>query len=337
MIRQKGWTVALVLAASGWARVDAGAAEQIKITTPVESLTASALYIARGQGLFTAEGLDAEIAVTGGTGPDVQALLVGQSDFAYTPGTHLIEPVAKGQRLRGVMAGLNRLIINVALHKDVAKAKGITPDSPFEQKLKALDGMTLGPTKAGALTWQLAEYLIKRAGYTPQKEVKVIAAGAGPVLLAALEHRKVDAILMSSPVPETAVQRGHAIMFINNTKGEDPNLSEFMMVSLVTRPDLVKERPETVRKTVRALVRANQWMLAKSPEEVRDALRGFLPKVDPQVLLSSIQALRPAISPDGRISEKSVKATQDVMEAGGFLKERIPYEKIVSTEFLPKP
>jgi NitT/TauT family transport system substrate-binding protein len=314
----------------------AGAAEKIKITTPVESLSASALYIARGQGLFAAEGLEVEVVVTGGTGPDVQALLAGDSQFAYTPGTHLIEPVAKGQRVIGVMAGLHRLIINVALHKDVAQAKGITDRTPFEQKLKALNGMTLGPTRPGALTWQLADYLIKRAGYTPQKEVKVIAAGAGPVLLAALEHKKVDAIIMSSPIPETAVQRGHAIMFIDNVRGEDPNLSEFLMMSLVTRPDVAKERPETVQRTVRALVRANQWMLAKSPEEVRDALKGFLPKVDAQVLLQSIQGLRPAISPDGRISERSITATQDVLEAGGFLKERIPYSRLVSTEFLPK-
>ena len=109
----------LLLAASASPGM-AGAAEKITITTPVESLTASALYIARGQGFFAAEGLEAEIVVTAGTGPDVQALLVGQSEFAYTPGTHLIEPVVKGQRLVGVMAGLNRLIINVALHKDVA-------------------------------------------------------------------------------------------------------------------------------------------------------------------------------------------------------------------------
>ena len=336
MTGRRGWIAGWVLLGLFGVAGAVSAAEKIRITTPVESLTASALYIARGQGLFAAEGLDVEVVVTGGTGPDVQALLVGQSDFTYTPGTHLIEPVAKGQRLLGVMAGLNRLIINVALHKDVARAKGITPDSPFDQKLKALNGLTLGPTRPGALTWQLADYLIKRAGYTPQKEVKVIAAGAGPVLLAALENRKVDAIIMSSPIPETAVQRGHAIMFIDNARGEDPNLSEFMMVTLVTRPDLAKERPETVRKTVRALLRANQWMLAKSPEEVRDALRGFLPKVSPEVLLSSIQALRPAISPDGWISERSVKATQDVMEAGGFLTERIPYERIVSSEFLPK-
>ncbi len=337
MRRVRWYAAAGVWLASCGVWAQAAAAEKIRITTPVESLTASALYIARGQGLFAAEGLDVEVVVTGGTGPDVQALLVGQSDFAYTPGTHLIEPVAKGQRLLGVMAGLNRLIINVALHKDVAKAKGITPDSPFDQKLKALHGLTLGPTRPGALTWQLADYLIKRAGYTPQKEVKVIAAGAGPVLLAALENRKVDAIIMSSPIPETAVRRGHAILFIDNARGEDPNLSEFMMVSLVTRPDFARERAETVRKTVRALVRANQWMLARGPEEVRGALGGFLPKVEPEVLLSSIQAMRPAISPDGRISERSVKATQDVMEAGGFLTERVPYEKIVSTEFLPKP
>ena len=43
---------------------------------------------------------------------------------------------------------------------------------------------------------------------------------AGPTWLAALENRKVDVALTAPPVPETAISRGFAIMFINNAKGE---------------------------------------------------------------------------------------------------------------------
>jgi hypothetical protein len=44
----------------------------------------------------------------------------------------------------------------------------------------------------------------------------------------------------------------------------------------------------------------------------------------------------PALSPDGRTSERSVQVTQDVLEQTGILKKRVPYSELVTNEFLPK-
>ena len=58
---------------------------------------------------------------------------------------------------------------------------------------------------------------------------------------------------MSPPLPDTAVARGFAILLIDNARGEDPALAEFLQQVFVTRPDVIQKDPELVRKLVPAL------------------------------------------------------------------------------------
>src|SRR5207247_5093596 len=127
----------------------------------------------------------------------------------------------EGKKLLMVMRGLHRLSINWAMHKDVAKTKGVSESMLLADKIKAIKGLTVGVTNPGALTAHLAAFVIRKAGYNPQQDVQIIPIGAGPTWLAALENRKVDVALTAPPVPETAISRGFAIMFINNAKGDD--------------------------------------------------------------------------------------------------------------------
>lgn len=309
---------------------------KVRLTIPVVALSMTPVYLAQAKGFFSGEGLDVDVTSTGGGGPDIRALIAGEVDFSFTTGDNVILAYQEGKPLVMVASALNRLFINWAIHKEAAKAQGITETSPLEQKLKALKGLTVGVTNPAALTSHLAHYVIRRAGYVPQQDVKVIAIGAGPTWLAAVENRKVDAALTAPPVPETAISRGFALMFINNTKGEDPSISEFLMENLIARPETLKKDPDLVRKMVRALVKANQWALSSTPEQVADALRATFGKTDPAIHLSGVRAVLPTLSKDGRTTEKSVQATQDVLEQAGLLKKRVIYSDIVSNEFLPK-
>ena len=309
---------------------------KVKLTMPVVALTMSPVYLAKGKGFFAEEGLDVEITSTGGGGPDIRALIAGEADFTFTTGDNVIMAYQEGKPLVMVTSALNKVFINWAIHKDAAKAKGITENTPLAQKLKALKGLTVGVTNPAALTAHLAAFVIRKAGYVPQQDVKIIPVGAGPTWLAALENRKVDLALTAPPVPETAIQRGVAIMFINNARGEDPSMSEFLMENLVARPETLKKDPELVRKMVRALVKANKWALSSTPEQITEALRPFLSKADPKILLSGVKSLLSTLSPDGRTSERSVQTTQDVLEVAGLLKKRVGYSEIVNNEFLPK-
>ena len=309
---------------------------KVKMTIPVVALSISTVFLAQAKGYFAEEGLDVQATSTGGGGPDIKALIAGEVDFTFTASDQVILPWQEGKRLVMVMAALNRSTINWAIRKDVAQAKGITESTPLADKLKALRGLTVGATQPGSLTANLAAYTLRRAGLVPQQDTKVIPVGSGPTWLAALEHKKVDAALMSPPLPETAVARGYAILFINNTQGEDPSLAEFLQQILVTRADVIQREPDLVRRMVRALVRANQWALGARPEEVAEALQPALGSTPPDVLLAGIKGTVPAMSRDGRITEQGLKVAADVMEAAGILKKRPSFSEIATNDFLPK-
>jgi NitT/TauT family transport system substrate-binding protein len=309
---------------------------KVKLTIPVIALSMTPIYLAQARGFFGEEGLDVEVIPTSGGGPDIRALIAGEVDFSFTTGDNVILAHQEGKPLSMVMSGLNKLFINWAMHKEVAKAKAVTESSPLQEKLKSMKGLTVGVTNPAALTAHLAHFVIRKAGYVPQQDVHIIPVGAGPTWLAALENRKVDLALTAPPIPETAISRGFAIMFINNAKGEDPAISEFLMENLVARPETLKKDPDLVRRMVRGLFKANKWALSSTPEQVAEALKPTFAKTDPAIHLAGVKAVLPTLSQDGRTTERSVQSTQDVLEQAGLLKKRVPYSELVTNEFVPK-
>jgi NitT/TauT family transport system substrate-binding protein len=322
----------------GWFAMPASAQapRKVKMTIPVVAHSMTPVYIAQSKGFFAEEKLDVDITATGGGGPDIRALIAGDVEFSFTTGDNVILAHQEGKRLLMVMSGLNKVFINWAMHKETAKAKNVTESMPLAEKLKTLKGLTVGVTNPGALTAHLAAFVIRKAGYNPQQDVQIIPIGAGPTWLAALENRKVDVALTAPPVPETAISRGFAIMFINNAKGEDPSIPEFLMENLIARPETVGKEADLVRRMVRALTRANQWALKSTPEQVADALKPAMSATAPDLLLSGVKSVLPALSGDGRTSERSFQVTQDILEQAGILKKRAPYAELVSNEFLAK-
>ena len=315
---------------------DAQAPRKVKMTIPVVAHSMTPVYVAQSKGFFAEEKLELDITSTGGGGPDIRALIAGDVEFSFTTGDNVILAHQEGKRLVMVSSGLNKVFINWAMHKDTAKAKGVTETMPLAEKIKALKGLTVGVTNPGALTAHLAAFVIRKAGYTPQQDVQIIPIGAGPTWLAALENRKIDVALTAPPVPETAISRGFAIMFINNAKGEDPSIPEFLMENLIARPETVAKEQDLVRRMVRALVRANQWAIKSGPEQVAAALKPFMAQTAPELLLTGARSVLPALSPDGRTSERSFQVTQDILEQAGILKKRASYSELVTNEFLPK-
>src|SRR5690348_978415 len=172
--------------------VHAQAPRKVKMTLPVVALTTAPVYLAEAKGYFAQEGLSVDLTVTGGGGPDIKALIAGDVDFTYTASDQVILPWQEGKNLKIVMGAIPRALINWAMHKDVAQAKGVTEKSPLADKLKALRGLTIGTTQAGSLTANLAAYTLRKAGLVPQQDATVIPVGSGLTWLAALEQRKVD-------------------------------------------------------------------------------------------------------------------------------------------------
>lgn len=282
---------------------------KLRVTQAAATLAFVQVNLARAKGYFKDEGLEVEQLSTGGGGPDLQALIAGEADFTIGAGTYQTDAFRQGRRIINVFNTLDKNIVNFAMHVDVAKEKGVAEKTPFKDKLAAIRGLKLGGTRPGALTYQQAEYVVRLAGFTPQKEVQVVGAGEGPALIAALETKQIDVLAQTIPVPEQAIARGKAIMFINNSAGEDPSIVPFAMENVFTRPDFAQSNPNTVSRFVRAIKRANELLLSAAATEIAAALKDdeFFKNVEPKVLEAGVANVKQAANRTGVLERKAVE------------------------------
>ncbi len=308
---------------------------RIRLAQPTDSLSYMAVFAARALKYFEDEGIDLEVIITGGDGPDVQALVAGEVQFVVTPPSHLLTLYQQGRTLRGIAAVVGRLAINFAIRKDAAAVRGINEKSPFAEKLKAFKGLKIGATVPGSLSFNIASHYIRRAGLTPQVDAHVIAAGGGLAALAAIENKIVDAYAFASPLIEQMIERGHSIMFINNTVGEDPEFSEFLHAVLYVRPDYAQKNADMVRRVTRAIVKGGAWVSRNTPEEIARVLDPFFGKLSRNILLPSITNVKNAMVPTGRITPGMVKSMQRVYIETGTVKQEIPFDAVFTNEYLP--
>mgnify|MGYP003571138142 CR=1 FL=1 len=307
---------------------------RLVMTQAVTSLAFIQNYIAAELGFFSDEGLEVEIVVTRGGGPDVQAVLAGDAAFTVNDGAQILPAVAKGQNLTCLMATLDRNIINVSMLKETAERLSVGPESPIEDKLTALAGLNIGITRPGSLTWQLARFNLKTAGLDPETGATIVGLGGGPAVAAGLENGDVDAIYISVPLGERVVHSGKAITLIDNANGEDPNLPRFMMEGLWARPEFVAENPNTCHAMIRALSRASEFVLDESVEDVSAALTNTFGALGEDVLAIGVDKVKAAVSRSRVFDQATLDHTQKVLMLNDALDEPFDIDTLFDPRFL---
>lgn len=334
-LKRLGFAFLILLPASLAFPFSSSAQIKIRLTQPVDSLTFFPVYVGRQLGYFKDEGIEQEVISTAGGGPHLQAVIAGEAQFTASPGNYQLAALESGKKVIGVFNLLKRNIIGEVIHKEVAKKLGITEKTPFEEKIKKIKGLTLGITRPGALTYIMADDLIRRAGYTPNKDVKILAVGGGATIVPALKERKVDIIFISTPHPERAIAEGFGQWFINNAAGEDPTMPEFMMSALMVTPGYAQKNPEIVRKMVRALRRSTDYISSHPLEDSVKAVKPFFGRtVAENALVESVRTVKNALAEDGRMSEIAVKTTVEMMKKGGTIHRDYRLEDVFTDAYL---
>lgn len=318
MMRRIAFPLAFFTVAMLGASAPARALEEVIITQPVDSLSFFPVYVARTLKYFEAEGLSPRVLSTSGGGPHLQAVLSGKAQFTASPGNYQLNALKSGQKLVGVVDLLNRCIIGVVMNKDTAKRVGLRDSMSFEQKIKLLKGLTLGITRPGALTDSMARQLLLMAGYKVGKDARILGVGGASTIVPALENHKIDVMFISTPHPERAIGGGFGVWLVNNAKGENPRLREFMMAELMTTPEYIESHAQTVQKVVRVMKRSLDYIHSHSTEDIVKTVEPFFGKrVKPPLLKASVETVKPATSRDGRLTEDELAATVRLLRESG--------------------
>jgi NitT/TauT family transport system substrate-binding protein len=158
-------------------------------------------------------------------------------------------------------------------------------------------------TQPGSLTHRQIEHLM-RIGGLREGEVEIVALGAPSSLVSSFDQGRIDGYAISTPHDRLMVQRGKAVMWVDNANGDDPSIDPFVMSGLVVAPKTLAEDPETVHRMVKALRKAMDDIRTKPTAEIADAIKETYEKVDAATFSAAIEATKKAINPTGRVSRQ---------------------------------
>jgi NitT/TauT family transport system substrate-binding protein len=306
----------------------APAAAQEKVTLRLSFIPTgydAPYFTALGKGYYKEEGLDVTIARGFGSGDTAKRLTARSDTFGSVAFFTAAKVVAEGAPLVIVGAGLGEGAGAIVALKE----SGI-------RDVKDLVGRTLADSPGNAFGLQLPA-LFRVAGVDLSKvritEMDIVLKSA------ALVAKKVDAIvgLVAAEPPAFKV------------KGVDVSVIEYrkylkiLELSIATHRDFLREKPDVVRKFLRASYRGARDF-ARNVEEAIDFVHRLHPAVDRATYLEQARAsydiwVTPVAKERGFgwIDEKRAKNTIDVAaEAYSIARPPRPADQYTN-EFLPSP
>jgi NitT/TauT family transport system substrate-binding protein len=301
--------VALVTSVIAISSVEALDKVRVAVSNPnMPNLTVAA---AQQNGFFKDENIEAEI-IRMNPNVAVTALATGDIDYCQL----------FGAIVGGAIAGLPIRI--VAGYLDNWPMTLIA--QPEFKTLKDLKGKTLGISSFGATPDLAARMMLKQVGIDPEKEIKILALGSDAARLTALKQRVVDLIVISPPADTQMEKQGYKIM------ARAYELFSFPYLGLGTHTKKIKERPDEIRRMIKATIRANRFIRDNRDEAVR-TLIGW-GKIERDFAYASYDALRNLFNADGAVPEDGLKLVIEQARRSAKITREVAAADVVDLTFL---
>jgi ABC-type nitrate/sulfonate/bicarbonate transport system substrate-binding protein len=289
---------------------------ELVIALPAPTLTFAAAFIAEDAGFYKSEGLKVSHRnLVGVASPN--AVIAGSADFTIGTAPVFLRAAAQGQRMLAIANLVERPLVELVLRKDVADAAGITENSSFADRAKALKGKTIGIQGVGSIVHAWERLVVSRAGLDVEKDVR-IAPMDPPAMLPALENKAIDGFATSLPFTTQAVSKGVAIMLASGTK-DVPDLIPFAYDVVYGKPETCQQNRDKCIKLVRAYAKANQMILER-PNEALEILKKRFSTMDPALLAAAWQVVSKAHTKDLRVPLKGLENAEKVSVEAKLLK-----------------
>lgn len=276
-------TAAVILLVSRHADLAHGAeARKVAFSYSAVSMTWFPVKVALEKGFFRNEGIEPQLIQMNGNIATV-ALANGHIDFSLN-----ISPV-----LNGAMQGLGTKLV-AALNSRPLFALVVRPEirSPADLKGKIFAVSSFGNTQA-ILTEKHLQHLGLRKG-----EYQLLAMGATPARIAALEKNIAQGSLMPLPTNVQLENRGYHLL------GNTAEIVVNPIAGLGVREDKIKHEPHLIKRVIRASLRSLQ-LLQTNPGDTLSILMHWT-GANEKDALRSLELAKPGFSKNGILTDEDL-------------------------------
>ena len=284
-----------------------GSAEVFKVAMPSTTQAVLAFTIARDKGYFRAEGLDVELILM--SAPNASRALLSGDVAVATVGGAGMPPLLRGSALKFLFTTYNRAMFWLYAKSEI-------------RDVKALKGKRVGVSGIGSGPDSLLREILRLHGLDANRDVTILSLGVMPTIYSGLQSGVVDGAMLSPPVTFKAEEAG----FRELVSFPKQDLVELQGAILV-RDALLQSDPSQVERFLRASYKGFLYLKENRAGSIPIVAR-YLQVSEAQALKAYDQVVRPAMTPDGMLSqEMQAKAVEHVLKRLD-LKEAPPLGKI---------
>ena len=302
-----------------------GDAVKVTLNEVAHSIFYAPMYVAVEKGYFEDEGLDVTLITGFGADKTMTALLSGEADIGFMGSESTVYTYLGGNEDYAVnFAQLTQRAGNFLVSRE-----------PIEDfKWEMLSGKKVLGGRAGGMPELVFEYILKQHGLEPEKDVLIDQSIDFGSTAAAFSGGQGEFTIEFEPHATALEKKGDG--YVVASLGEDSGYVPYTAFS--AKKSYIEKHPDVIQAFVNALQKGMDYVAQHSPEEIADTIAPQFKETDMGTLTAIVKRYyeQDTWKENLIFEENAFVLLQDILEEGGELKERVPYEKLVDTKFAKK-
>jgi len=301
----------------------------VTIALSSASFSIGSLRLADQAGFYAENNIKPNFVVMDSGNAAAAALLSNSAQFAASGVSTALAARGRGQPIvcaANIYKGLSASLI---LAKAVADKTGVSPTAPVEQRLRALEGLTIAvPSATSSFTVP-----VKQSAEKMGINVK-FAYMAQPAMAAALETGAIQGMMAGPTNFVPVIMKGGGVLWIDGPSGQFPkDVVPASSSCLQTTESYAKANPEVVKGMVQALQQTAD-LIKKDPDKAKSLIAKAFPKMQPDLLNEAFKVEAVAWT-DISLTAEDVKHEIALLKAMGSATPAL--EKLDPASILIKP
>ena len=297
----------------------------IQLNEVTRSIFYAPQYVAISNRFFEEEGLRLEITTGQGADKVMTAILANQSDIGLCGPEASIYVYNEGKEdYIEVFAQLTQ--------KDGSFLVSKEPTNNFSwQDLK---GKTVIPGRKGGVPYMTLEYVLKKNGLNPQKDLILDDSIKFDLVAGAFTGGNAEYVTLFEPTASMTedAQKGYIVASVGEAAGKVP------YTAYCAKKSYIENNKDIIESFTKAIYKGEQWVKEHTAKEIAEQIQTFFPDTTIESLENSVQKYKDidAWKENPILNEEDFDKLQLIMTEAGELEQKAPYNKIVNNSFAEK-
>lgn len=304
---------------------------KVSDTTPVtlnevaHSIFYAPQYAAIELGYFEDEGIDLTLVNGAGADKVMTALISGDADIGFMGSEASIYTYANGSEDYAInFAQLTQRAGNFLV------GRSAQPDFTWAD----LKGKKVLGGRAGGMPQMVFEYILKKNGIDPATDLNIDQSISFGLTAAAFTSNDADYTVEFEPFATGLEKEGSG--YVVASLGVDSGYVPYTAYS--AKKSYLEKNPETIQKFTNAIQKGLKYVNSHSSDEIAKVIQPQFKETDTDTIATIIERYKEQDTwKEDTIFEKdSFELLENILEESGELKERVPYETLVTTVYSEK-